>query len=388
MARTSTFVTSALAAATAATLAATTGGLETLAGELDFAMVPWWQSAGGSPASEAKDPGTAGRVFEDCGDGCPQMVVIPSGRFLMGSKLYGREQPQHAVRIDTAIAVARFETTFDEWDACVKGGGCVHNFAPSDAGWGRGRRPVINVSWNDAKQYVSWLSGKTGKTYRLLTEAEWEYAARAGSTTTYSWGDTIDCGKASYDGGKGSDCPARGTRQVGSYSANRWGLHDMIGNVWEWCEDNWHPDYNGAPDDGTAWGGGDASFRILRGGAWNYAPSGLRVADRNWFPPAGRASFVGFRVARMLDPESPGPKVAQEDESQGTRSRPVAVERGSAGGDHGFAELPRLAFEVPRLIRQHLSSAFCRSSEGRPWTSGGFRASWQKAAKAAGVHGQ
>jgi formylglycine-generating enzyme required for sulfatase activity len=213
------------------------------------------------------------------------------------------------VRFDAAIAVGRFETTFDEWDACVRGGGCVNNSTPSDEGWGRGRRPVINVSWNDAKDYVSWLSRKTGKTYRLLTEAEWEYAARAGSTTTYSWGDRIDCGKASYDGGRGSDCAAtgwfslRGTQLVGTYSANRWGLHDMLGNVWEWCEDNWHPDYHGAPDDGSAWSGGDASTRILRGGAWNYSPSGLRSADRNWFPPDGRTSFIGFRVATDLNAE-------------------------------------------------------------------------------------
>jgi formylglycine-generating enzyme required for sulfatase activity len=297
--------TSALALATAAALVSASAVLETFAGERDSATVR--QTAGGSSAPEVK---TTGRIFQDCSDGCPQMVVIPSGRFLMGSELYDREQPLHPVRFDTAIAVGRFETTFDEWDACVRGGGCVHNSTPSDEGWGRDRRPVINVSWNDAKDYVSWLSRKTGKTYRLLTEAEWEYAARAGSTTTYSWGDKIDCGKASYDGGRGSDCAAhagwfslRGTQLVGTYSANRWGLHDMLGNVWEWCEDNWHPDYHGAPDDGSAWRGGDASMRILRGGAWNYSPSGLRSADRNWFPPYGRTSFLGFRVASDLNAE-------------------------------------------------------------------------------------
>jgi formylglycine-generating enzyme required for sulfatase activity len=306
--------TSALALATAAALFSTSTVLEAFAGERDFATVPLRQTAGGRSAPEAK---TTGRIFQDCSDGCPQMVVIPSGRFLMGSGLYDREQPLHAVRLDTAIAVGRFETTFDEWDACVTGGGCVHNSTPSDEGWGRGRRPVINVSWNDAKDYVSWLSRKTGKTYRLLTEAEWEYAARAGSTTTYSWGDKIDCGKASYDGGRGSDCAAhtgwfslRGTQLVGTYSANRWGLHDMLGNVWEWCEDNWHPDYHGAPDDGSAWRGGDASTRILRGGAWNYSPSGLRSADRNWFPPDGRTSFIGLRVARQPDPRPPEAKVS------------------------------------------------------------------------------
>jgi formylglycine-generating enzyme required for sulfatase activity len=307
-------ITSALALATAAALVATSAVLEAFAGERDFPTVRLRQTAGGSSAPEAK---TTGRIFQDCSDGCPQMVVIPSGRFLMGSQLYDREQPLHPVRFDTAIAVGRFETTFEEWDACVRGGGCVRSCTPSDEGWGRGRRPVINVSWNDAKDYVSWLSRKTGKTYRLLTEAEWEYAARAGSTTTYSWGDKIDCGKASYDGGRGSDCAARtgwfsprGTQLVGTYSANQWGLHDMLGNVWEWCEDNWHPDYRGAPDDGSAWRGGDASTRILRGGAWNYSPSGLRSADRNWFPPDGRTSFIGLRVARQPDPRPPEAKVS------------------------------------------------------------------------------
>jgi formylglycine-generating enzyme required for sulfatase activity len=294
-----------LALATAAALISTSGVVEAPAGEGDHATAPSRQISGGSSAPEAK---TTGRVFVDCSDGCPQMVEIPSGRFLMGSKLYEREQPLHPVSLDMAIAVGRFETTFDEWDACVRGGGCVHNSTPSDEGWGRGRRPVIDVSWNDAKDYVSWLSRKTGKPYRLLSEAEWEYAARAGSTTTYSWGDEIDCGKASYDGGRGSDCAAhtgrsslRGTQLVGKYTANRWGLYDMLGNVWEWCEDNWHPDYHGAPEDGSAWRGGDASMRILRGGAWNYGPSALRSADRNWFPRDGRTSFMGFRVARQPD---------------------------------------------------------------------------------------
>jgi formylglycine-generating enzyme required for sulfatase activity len=310
MANTSAF---GIVMAAAAALVSTSAVLEAFAGEGDFATVRLRQTAGGGPLPEVQ---MTGRIFQDCSDGCPQMVMIPSGRFLMGSELYAREQPLHAVRFDSGIAVGRFETTFDEWDACVRGGGCIRNSTPSDEGWGRGRRPVINVSWNDAKDYVSWLSRKTGKIYRLLTEAEWEYAARAGSMTTYSWGDKIDCGKASYDGGQGSDCAAhtgwfslRGTQLVGSYSANRWGLHDMLGNVWEWCEDNWHPDYRGAPDDGSAWRGGDASMRILRGGAWNYSPSGLRSADRNWFPPSGSTSFIGFRVARLPD-STPDAKVS------------------------------------------------------------------------------
>jgi formylglycine-generating enzyme required for sulfatase activity len=269
------------------------------------------------------DAKTSSRIVQDCSDGCPQMVEIPSGRFLMGSDRYSREQPQHSVRIDSPLLVERFETTFNDWDACVKAGGCVHNRHPADDGWGRGRRPVINVSWEDAKDYAAWLSIKTGKQYRLLTEAEWEYAARAGSTTTYPWGDKIDCGKAAYDAGRGSDCAARtgdvtlpGTRVVGAYPPNRWGLYDMIGNVWEWCEDNWHPDYHGAPDDGSAWRGGDVSMRILRGGAWNYGPSALRSADRNWYPLNGRTSYIGFRVVRQSDFETPE-KVSDRDRRVG-----------------------------------------------------------------------
>ena len=150
-------------------LVATSAVPAAFAGRPDFATARLRQTAGNGSAPEA-----TGQVFRDCNDGCPRMVVIPAGRFLMGSELYEREQPQHPVRFDAAIAVSIFETTFDEWDACVRGGGCVHNSTPSDEGWGRGRRPVINVSWNDAKDYVSWLSRKTGKTYRLLTEAEWE----------------------------------------------------------------------------------------------------------------------------------------------------------------------------------------------------------------------
>jgi formylglycine-generating enzyme required for sulfatase activity len=293
-----------IALATIVALLSTSAGLEAFAQERDFSVAYLRRTAGSVSASEGVSPG---QVFQDCSDVCPQMVVIPSGHFLMGSELYKREQPQHVVRFETTIAAGKFETTFDEWDACVRDGGC--NNTPSDEGWGRGRRPVIHVSWNDAKAYVSWLSLKTGKTYRLLTEAEWEYAARAGSATAYSWGSRIDCGKASYDGGQGSDCAAhmaggslRGTQPVGSYSANRFGLHDMLGNVWEWCEDNWHPDYRGAPSDGSAWRGGDAAMRVLRGGAWNYGPSGLRSADRNWFPAGGHTFFIGFRVARQPDP--------------------------------------------------------------------------------------
>jgi formylglycine-generating enzyme required for sulfatase activity len=257
------------------------------------------------PASTALPPGS---TFSDCKDGCPAMVVVRAGEFLMGSGRYVREEPQHIVTFATQFAVGKFDITFDEWAVCAKDGGCSTNPNPSDEGWGRGNRPVINVSWVDANDYVSWLSKKTGREYRLLTEAEWEYVARAGSTTNYPWGNAIDCGKASYDGGLGSPCyyktgrrSFRGTQPVGRYPPNGWGLYDMHGNVWQWCEDSWHPNYRGAPVDGSAWQGGDESMSILRGGAWNYAPSGLRSADRNWLPRSARTNFLGFRVARSLE---------------------------------------------------------------------------------------
>jgi formylglycine-generating enzyme required for sulfatase activity len=263
-----------------------------------------------SNTSETPDPEAlkTGSTFSDCNHSCPEMVVMPAGEFVMGSTQYAREQPRHTVTFSKQFAVGRFAITFDEWMSCVNGGGCAGNKSPPDEGWGKGRHPVINVSWSDASDYVSWLSRKTGKEYRLLSEAEWEYVARAGSTTNYPWGNAIDCGKASYDGGPGSSCYSktgwwhpRGTQRVGRYAPNAWGLYDMSGNVWQWCEDSWHTNYGGAPTDGSAWHGGDESMSILRGGAWNYGPSGLRSADRNWFPRSGRTAFIGFRVARPLD---------------------------------------------------------------------------------------
>jgi len=211
-----------------------------------------------------------GRVFRDCIDGCPEMVVVPAGRFKMGEGSSARD-----VTIQQAFAVGKFEVTFDEWGACVAGGGCTSNRSPSDPGWGKSRRPVINVSWNDAKEYVAWLSRKTGQTYRLLTEAEWEYAARAGTTTAYWWGDKFDGSKAN----NGSQ-----TVPVGQYAANAFGLHDMHGNVWEWCEDAY-----------------DASSRVVRGGSWGF-PDRLRSSIRVWLEPDSRGNLIGFRVARVLSP--------------------------------------------------------------------------------------
>ena len=238
-----------------------------------------------------------GRVFRDCPDMCPEMVVLPAGEFTMGSNEFNKEWPAHKVTIARPFAVGKFEVTFAEWDACGTEGGCKHH--PDDQGWGRGRRPVVNVSWHDAKAYVAWLSRKTGKIYRLLSEAEWEYAARAGTTTQYASGNAINKSQAQFsEGGWGS---AGKMVEVGSFPANKFKLHDLHGNVWEWVEDSWHPNYQGAPIDGSVWQGGDMSLRVLRGGGWyDNGPDNLRSANRYWIRPDVRGNGLGFRVARTL----------------------------------------------------------------------------------------
>ena len=252
-----------------------------------------------------------GNRFKDC-DNCPQMVAVPPGSFLMGSPETeeGRsstEGPVHRVTINYPFAVGVHEITFNEWDYCVQQGGC-RGYRPDDEDWGRGRRPVIKVSWHDAKAYVCWLSQETGKPYRLLTEAEWEYAARAGTTTLYHFGDTISPTQANYSPWHYDDndewvCPGcrDQTIPVGSFRANKFGLHDMHGNVYEWVEDCWHNSYTGAPSDGSAWiTGGDCRVRVSRGGSWDNFPHLLRSATRFWRYYGG--DDLGFRVAVTLTP--------------------------------------------------------------------------------------
>ncbi len=226
---------------------------------------------------EAAKVRAVGEVFRDC-DHCPEMVVVPAGRFTMGSPSSesGRdsdEGPQRRVTFGAKFAVGVYEVTFAEWDACVSDGGCG-GYHPDDAGWGRGRRPVMRVSWDDAQAYASWLSRETGESYRLLSEAEWEYVARAGTTTRYWWGNNVGRNRANCDG-CGSRWDDESTAPVGSFGANGFGLHDVHGNVWEWVEDCWHDSYAGAPRDGSAWlgnNGGDCSRRVLRGGSWLHRP--------------------------------------------------------------------------------------------------------------------
>ena len=237
------------------------------------------------------------------------MVSIPEGSFQMGcvSGLNCRdyEKPLHKVNIN-AFKLAVTEVTFEQWDACVAAEGCSHY--PEDEGWGRGKRPVINVSWDDAQQYIKWLNAASSGGYRLPTEAEWEYAARAGSTTKYSWGNSIDCSKARYSGGKESTCyyrkhddSYRGTALVSSYPVNAFGLYDMHGNVWEWTQDCWNKSYSGAPRDGSAWQSGECKRRVVRGGSWFDNAVSLRAVFRSGDIAVNHDNGDrGFRLAQDL----------------------------------------------------------------------------------------
>ncbi len=257
-------------------------------------------------------PYEPGDTFKDCA-GCPEMVVVPAGSFRMGEATkfslsafelllgapsgcnIGEIQPAHRVDIPKPFAVGVYEVTFAEWVACVAGSGCG-GYRPEDENWGRGDRPVINVSWDDAKSYVAWLGRETGREYRLLSEAEWAYAARAGTETCFYWGNRFDNDRANGSNSVGKTVP------VGSYPANGFGLYDMHGNVWEWVEDCWHDSYEGAPSDGSTWTtGGECSRRVLRGGSWTIGPWYLlSVTFRNRSDRDDRYDKFGFRVAMSL----------------------------------------------------------------------------------------
>ena len=241
-------------------------------------------------------------IFKECVN-CPEMVVVPAGEFMMGSPSneVGRvsnEGPVHKVTIANPFAVGKFELTFDEWDACAAHGDCDSHI--SAGGWGRGRQPVINVSWYDAIGYVAWLSRITGQPYRLLTEAEWEYAARAGATTRYSFGDDVAAlGKYAWSNANSGGKP----HPVGEKEPNAFGLYDMHGNVWEWVQDCYEGNYNQAPANGSANMIEGCEIRPLRGGSWAHPPLNLRATKRNWsFGAAFRDYGLGFRVGRTLTP--------------------------------------------------------------------------------------
>jgi formylglycine-generating enzyme required for sulfatase activity len=254
--------------------------------------------ASASRGADADRPDLA--VFRDA-PSAPELGMIPVGEFMMGSPegeegRFEAEGPQHRVTIGQRFAIGRYPVTFDEYDRFCE---AKRGKKPADEGWGRARRPVINVSWDDAQAYISWLSQETGRIYRLASEAEWEYACRAGTTTRYSFGDAITSEDANHaDSGLGR------TSEVGAHPANPWGLHDMHGNVWEWVEDDWHENYQGAPSDQAAWlaakAGRNPRLCVLRGGSWGGFPWGCRSAFRNRGGADTRVNNVGFRVARTL----------------------------------------------------------------------------------------
>ncbi len=237
--------------------------------------------------------------------------MIPAGSFAQGSpasepQSQDHERPMRTVNVP-AFAICQTAVTFDEWDSCVADGGCTVN--PSDQDWGRGNRPVINVSWNDAQQYVTWLSTKTGHNYRLPSESEREYATRAGTTGRFNTGDCITTDQANFHGGfPATGCPTGihhpQTLPVGSFSPNGFGLYDTHGNVWEWVQDCWNENYIGAPTNGGAWMTGDCSVAALRGGSWGTIGAGfwLRSASRSGITRGFRSGGAGFRVARSVAP--------------------------------------------------------------------------------------
>ena len=280
--------------------------------------------------SAAAGPMRPGQVFRDC-EVCPEMVVIPAGSFMMGSPASEErrdddEGPRHRVTIGYSLAVGVYEVTFAEWDACLAAGGCG-GYRP--VGWfdgccgGRGsdidqdpRNPVVEVNWDDARRYVDWLSAETGAAYRLLSEAEWEYAARAGTETAWYWrGSAFE--ECRYENGPGEwhsiNAPSVvmenvcldgfvDTAPVGSFAPNPWGLYDMLGNVSEWVEDCRRDNYIGAPSDGSAWvctGESSFRFRMMRGSSWD-GSTPLRSADREWALADWRLSY-GFRLARTIN---------------------------------------------------------------------------------------
>ena len=264
-------------------------------------------SVGSKEGRESAIRDNAASIIKELGI---EMVSIPGGTFQMGGSVlyddgygynegYDEEYPVHGVNI-RPFKIGKFEVTFDQWDTCVADGGCG-GYRPDDNGWGRGNLPVINISWDHAKAFIDWLNSKTGNSYRLPTEAEWEYAARAGTTTLYPWGDDFRGNQANC-AWCGSQWDGQQTAPVGSFAANAWGLHDMLGNVREWTEDCWHKDYNGAPTDGSAWTtGGDCSQRMFRGASWNDRARYLRPSDRGRegsVRQLNHTATYGFRLAQ------------------------------------------------------------------------------------------
>ena len=246
-----------------------------------------------APASSRAAEGPA--LVQDC-ETCPHLVLVRPGSFVMGSaERFPFEAPAHPVTLHKPFLIGQREVTFEEWDACVADGGCA--YAAPDRGAGRGARPASNLDWDDAQQYVAWLSRKTGKSYRLPTEAEWEFAARGGTTTSYYWGGSMEKGHAHCTGCNGPE-PADNAVETGRYPPNPLGLYDVSGNVAEWVQDCWNDSYRGAPSDGSAWVKPRCQERVLRGGSFNNDPRYVRSASRYKYDYDVRFYANGLRVAR------------------------------------------------------------------------------------------
>jgi len=259
---------------------------------LIFATVMVW--APSRPWAQSMATGT---VFRDCIE-CPELVVVPPGIFIMGLNGIGkRTKPAHRVNINRAFAIGRFEVTFDQWLACLAEKGCRQN--PDDHKWGRGKRPVVNVNWNQVQNYLRWLSKKTGQVYRLPSEAEWEYANRAGTTSVFWWGNKPGKNRANCKD-CGTEWSAKSTAPVGSFKPNPFGLYDTAANAFEWVEDCWNKSYKNAPNDGSAWKTGDCRNRVIRGGSFYYYNKVARSHYRAKNPPGVKSYWLGFRVVREL----------------------------------------------------------------------------------------
>lgn len=268
-------------------------------------------------------PGS-GKSFKDA-PFAPEMVVVPAGKFLMGSKDgegHEGERPQHEVKITKPFAVSRFVVTRGEFSTFVSEtdhdlSDGAHIYEGDRCEWREGRsfrnpgfaqderHPVVCVNWYDAQAYIKWLKAKTGKDYRLLSEAEWEYVARAGTVTQFWWGASLSTDQANYNGDHsldgGSKYEFRGkTVPVDRFQPNPWGLYQVHGNVAEWLEDCWNDNYDGAPTDGSAWTTGNCEYRVCRGGCFVSWPDRLRLAERGRIEPHFRMYYAGFRVARTL----------------------------------------------------------------------------------------
>jgi len=250
------------------------------------------------PVSQSTAPKSKGSIKSSQTFIEPEMVIIPTGSFQMGSGKSNDEQPIHQVTINKPFALGKYPVTFDEYDNFA---GATNRSKPDDNGWGRGKRPVINVNWDDANAYAQWLSKQTCKLYRLPSEAEWEYAARAGTTGDYYWSTQEKAEDfAWFSSGLLSALFSGKTHPVGEKKPNAFGLYDMAGNVWEWMQDCWHDNYQKAPADGSAWregNEGECSQRVLRGGSWGTGPGDLRSATRVRGDAVTR-NGIGFRLAQ------------------------------------------------------------------------------------------